>query len=196
MITIVNVGYDSTNYYVLGPPNAYLLIDVGMPGTFPKLSANLRRMKIPISAIRYLLATHYHPDHAGIAQELKAHGIQLLVLESQVAAIPRMQGFMNASMPYQAITLTNTIPISTRQSRAWLKQIGIAGSIISTPGHSEDSVSLVLDDGRAFTGDLPPPELADPLTQPSIRQSWEALRALRATTIYPGHGPVRPIPPP
>ena len=36
MMNIVNVGYDSTNYYVLGLNATRLLIDVGWPGTLPK----------------------------------------------------------------------------------------------------------------------------------------------------------------
>ncbi len=47
-------------------------------------------------------------------------------------------------------------------SRAFLARIGILGEIISTPGHSDDSVTLILDQGVAFTGDLTPPfALAD-----------------------------------
>ena len=33
--------------------------------------ANLKRKDIPLSEIRYGVATHYHIDHAGSAQELK-----------------------------------------------------------------------------------------------------------------------------
>ena len=72
MIPIINVGYASTNYYVLGSSTTRLLIDVGWPGTLPRLRANLRRTGIPLQDIGYLLVTHYHPDHAGLAQELKA----------------------------------------------------------------------------------------------------------------------------
>jgi len=61
LINIVNVGYDSTNYYVLASPNIRLLIDVGWPGARPKLVANLRRKDIPLAAINYLLITPITP---------------------------------------------------------------------------------------------------------------------------------------
>ncbi|MEP7346017.1 MAG: MBL fold metallo-hydrolase, partial [Gemmatimonadaceae bacterium] len=70
MTAIVNVGYDSTNYYVLGQGSSRLLVDVGWPNTLPKFMASLKRKDIVLEHIRYLLATHYHPDHAGLAQEL------------------------------------------------------------------------------------------------------------------------------
>ncbi len=159
MINIVNVGYSSTNYYVLGQGAARLLIDVGMPGTLPQLLANLRRKDIRIQDIGYLLATHYHPDHAGVAQDLKAHGVRLIVLEPQIPAIPRLKSFVKPSMPYIDIALHDNLQLAIDDSRAFLRGIGIAGCIVSTPGHSDDSVTLVLDAGGAFTGDLPPPTL-------------------------------------
>jgi glyoxylase-like metal-dependent hydrolase (beta-lactamase superfamily II) len=56
---------DSANYCVLDGGHARLLVDAGMPGTLPKLLANLRRSGIALASISHLLATHYHPDHAG-----------------------------------------------------------------------------------------------------------------------------------
>jgi glyoxylase-like metal-dependent hydrolase (beta-lactamase superfamily II) len=35
--------------------------------------ANLRRKDISLADITYLLITHYHPDHAGLAQAAKAN---------------------------------------------------------------------------------------------------------------------------
>jgi glyoxylase-like metal-dependent hydrolase (beta-lactamase superfamily II) len=87
-MNIVNVGYDSTNYYLLGASTKRLLIDVGWPGTLPRLLAMLKRKGITFQEIGYLLITHYHPDHAGLAQEVKAKGARLIVLEQQLAAFP------------------------------------------------------------------------------------------------------------
>ena len=70
-MNIVNVGYGSTNYYVIGDGKNRLLVDVGWPGTMGRLLAMLRRKGIALEEIRYLLATHYHPDHAGLAQEFE-----------------------------------------------------------------------------------------------------------------------------
>lgn len=66
-------------------------MDLGYPGTIGLLRANLDRMGVPLSEIRYGLATHYHLDHAGLAQELKQTGVPLLVLDVQADAIPLMK---------------------------------------------------------------------------------------------------------
>jgi glyoxylase-like metal-dependent hydrolase (beta-lactamase superfamily II) len=193
-MNIVNVGYDSTNYYVLGASANRLLVDAGWPGTLPKLMATLKRKGISLQEIGHLLVTHYHPDHAGLAQELKAKGVRLIVLDQQLPAIPVLKRYMKPANRYIDITLHDNIQISISSSRALLERLGIAGQIVATPGHSDDSVSLVLDEGFAFTGDLPPPGFVDERAGEIVRQSWEALRALHVRTIYPGHGPARPLP--
>src|SRR3990172_8237738 len=76
--TIVNVGYRSTNYWVVSAATSRLLVDIGWPGTLGTMKANLKRMGVPLREIRYALATHYHIDHAGLAEELKMEGIPLL----------------------------------------------------------------------------------------------------------------------
>jgi ribonuclease/clavin/mitogillin len=192
MLNIVNVGYDSTNYYVIETESAKLLIDVGFPGTLPKLRHALKRTGMALSDITYLLATHYHPDHAGLAQEVKRQGIKLIVLEQQRTAIPALKQHMKPSQQYLDITLDDNITINTDESRTFLRQIGIDGEIIATPGHSDDSITLILDTGVAFTGDLPPANMAYDSTN-ATKDSWEAIHSHGVATVYPGHGPARQI---
>jgi glyoxylase-like metal-dependent hydrolase (beta-lactamase superfamily II) len=187
-MNIVNVGYDSTNYYVLADTSPRLLVDVGWPGTLPKLQHQCKRMGIQLTDIKYLLLTHYHPDHAGLAQELKRTGIKLIVLENQLSAIPVLRTYMKPQNNYVDIDLTDNINVSLDDSRAFLARLSIHGEIIATPGHSDDSVTLILDEGAAFTGDLPPPFMADETS--IIQQSWQKIRAFGVKTVYPGHGPV------
>ncbi len=193
-MNIVNVGYDSTSYYIIGHGQQKILIDVGWPGTLPKLMANLKRQGVPFSDVRYLLVTHYHPDHAGLAQELKNKGIQLIVLEPQVDAIPTLKTYMKPINPYVEITPYTNLVLKAGESRAFLRGLGIAGEIVSTPGHSNDSVTLVLDEGLAFTGDLTFPAFATEEARETLIQSWHKLTALGVKTVYPAHGPVRPLP--
>jgi endoribonuclease LACTB2 len=192
-VNIVNVGYDSTNYYVLAQKDVRLLVDVGMPGTLPKLIVNLKRKDIALQAIGYLLCTHYHPDHAGIAQEVKAQGVRLILLEPQLGAVSFMQSYMKADSPYVPVTLPDNLHLSITESRGFLQKLGLDGEIIHTPGHSDDSVSLVLDEGIAFTGDLTHPAIVDPATNDLVIRSWNHIRALHATRIYSGHGPQQPF---
>lgn len=189
--TIVNVGYRSTNYWVVSAGTSRLLVDIGWPGTLGTMKANLKRMGVPLREIRYALATHYHIDHAGLAEELKREGVPLLVLNIQVDAIPMMKTWTKPADNYVEITGDGNVVISFEQSRPLLSQIGIAGEILPTPGHSDHCVSLLLDDGAVFTGDLPPEVFA--YENPVALATWQFLRERGATLVYPAHGPIRAI---
>jgi endoribonuclease LACTB2 len=186
-VTIVNVGYRSTNYWVVGAGTSRVLVDIGWPGTLGTMKASLKRMGIPLDEVCYALATHYHIDHAGLAEELKREGVRLLVIDVQVDAIPKMKTWTKPADHYVEITPDRNVVISCEESREFLSSIGIAGKILHTPGHSEDSVSLLLDDGCAFTGDLLPEAAA--FDNPAALASWRLLRARGARWVYPAHGP-------
>jgi hydroxyacylglutathione hydrolase len=82
-----------------------------------------------------------------------------------------------------------------------LVDYGIPGKILPTPGHSRGSVSVLLETGEAFVGDLAMnlfplrlgpglPIFAEDIRQ--VRQSWTLLLYEGAKMIYPAHG--RPFP--
>ena len=186
--TIVNVGYRSTNFWVVSAGQNRLLVDLGWPGKSATLLANLERMGVPLGEIRYGLATHYHIDHAGAAEDLKRKGMKLLVMQEQVHAIPLMKQWTKPADTYTEITNSGNIVTPCAESRALLATIGIEGEIVHTPGHSDDSVSLVLDTGCAFTGDLTLPAMVATEDADVVASSWRRLRDMGVTTIYPGHG--------
>lgn len=193
--TIVNVGYRSTNFWVVSVGRSRLLVDHGWPGTFSALEAELKRKDIPVSEIGHGLATHYHLDHAGATQDLKNRGMRLIVAAEQVNAIPMMKQHMKEADNYTEITLNDNTVITCAGSRAFLAALGFDGEIVHTPGHSDDSVSLVLGTGEAFTGDLTHPDLATDESAETVAHSWQRLRDHGATMVYAGHGPVRPLGP-
>jgi len=192
-ITVVNVGYRSTNFWVVSSGRSRLLVDLGWPGMMGALLANLKRMDVPVEEIRYGLATHYHIDHAGCAQELKRRGMRLIVTPEQVEAIPAMTRWIKPTDNYVEITGDDNLVLPINQSRSFLSGLGISGEIIHTPGHSDDSVSLVLDHGVAFTGDLTVESMIATEDAAVVAGSWQRLRERGVTTIYGGHGPVRTL---
>jgi hypothetical protein len=58
--------------------------------------------------------------------------------------------------------------------------------VIQTNGHGEQSVTLILDDGETFIGDLPPEDMMggyDPL----VTENWKRLKEMDARHIKPAH---------
>jgi glyoxylase-like metal-dependent hydrolase (beta-lactamase superfamily II) len=193
-VTIVNVGYRSTNFWVVSAGRSRLLVDLGWAGLFGALEAELRRKDIPLTEITHGFATHYHMDHAGAAQDLKNRGMRLIVTQEQVAAVPAMKRWSRTMPGYTEIDSRDNLVIACADGRALLATLGLAGEFVHTPGHSDDSVSLVLETGEAFTGDLPDPTWIGPEDRDVVMASWRALRDRGAKAVYPGHGPVRPMP--
>lgn len=83
-----------------------------------------------------------------------------------------------------------------------LKEFGIPGKILYTPGHTYGSVSVLLETGDAFIGCLAHnkapfvlrPRL--PIYAKNIellKKSWHTLLDQGVTTIYPGHGKPFPV---
>lgn len=186
-MNIVNVGYDSTNYYAIEAKDGKLLIDCGWPGTLPKFTATLKRKGISLKEIKYLLVTHFHPDHAGLVQELKNQGIRFILFECQVNFIAQLtELFKTKSDPYVEIKQNDNLILKVEDSRKFLASIGLNGEVLHTPGHSDDSVTLILEEGYAFTGDLHPSFMN--IDDETTRQSWDKIRQHKITRIFPGHG--------
>ena len=188
-MNIINVGYQSTNYYAIDIKGGKLLVDCGWPGTLPQFSGELKRKGNSLQDIKYLLVTHFHPDHAGMTQELKKLGIKHILLDVQVDFVPQMMEFFagKKSYPYVPISTNDSINLQVGESRTFLAGIGLQGEIIHTPGHSDDSVTLILDEGYAFTGDLHPWYVV-PEEDVVTRASWDTIHKHKIKTIFPGHG--------
>ncbi len=198
---ILPITYLSTNYFLLITEKATLLVDAGWPGTLGKFLHLLRSKDIVPNNIHYFFITHFHPDHAGLTQELRDLGIQLVILEQQLAAIPLLKQWIKPETGWKEIRLTKDTPfLATADSRSFLRRLGLDGQFVHTPGHSDDSITLVLDTGEAFIGDLPVPNFVGPASlgypaedTPAIQQSYATLKTLGVTSLYPSHGP-SPIP--
>lgn len=183
---IINVGYRSVNCYLLVTDKARLLIDVGWPGGMAELKSSIANEGYSVKDVTHVLVTHYHMDHGAIAQEMKTKGAELIVLENQKTHLNDQKRFIKPPQMYHEITSGDNLDLAFRDSRPFLKTLGIDGEIIPTPGHGPDHVTLVLDEGIAFTGDLPPENASPP--ESDAFKDWQRLRALKVTRVYPAHG--------
>ncbi len=188
-MNIVNVGYLSTNYYALDISGGKLLLDCGWPGTLPQLLAELKRKGVAVNDIKYLLVTHFHPDYAGLLQELKNFGAKLILLENQIDFIaPLTELVKTKNHQYLEIRRGDNIILKFEESRKFLSSLGIAGEVIHTPGRSDDSITLILDEGFAFTGDLTPGFMISMEENRPAVESWDKIYQHKITRVFPGHG--------
>ncbi len=187
---IIGIRYNSTNCYFIDTGNGLLAFDAGWPGTFVLYRDQLKREGYHPKDIRWLIVSHFHMDHAGLAGLLVRHGVQFIVFTNQLGAIAGMEALIARKDPsYVAIDMERIVPMELGRSRAWLASTGIKGEVIQTNGHGEQSVTLLLDTGEAFIGDLPP-ENALGENDVNARNNWKELRSKGAVKIYPAHAEI------
>lgn len=167
-----------------------LLFDTGWAGTFSAFCKELGENNIALQSIKYLLISHYHPDHMGIAQEIADKGVTIAAADVQTEFIHSSDHIFEKENNKYFIPIDDAkikiIPI--KKSRIFLKELGISGEIIYTPGHSDDSISLWLDKEKTLlVGDLAPLYELEMHQGTQTAESWEKLLKLRPDKIYYGH---------
>jgi len=192
---IIPLTHKHAKSYLIGDGQGWLLFDALWPDSFAAVSAQLKENGLRVRDIRYLVVSHFHMDHAGLAQVMKNGGATLLLHECQSGGIRELNDFFvrKPDRDYTPILEGGNRVVTSRESRALLAGIGLVGEIIPTPGHSTDSVSLVLDGDCAFIGDLPTPDIAEAYGSVEMDESWRRIRACRVRTIYPAHALVQEL---
>lgn len=218
----MKITYNSTNYYLEPCNNGFLLIDAGWYGKGKIFKKKLNLLGIKPEQIKYILLTHHHHDHVAIIQELKMlTNAKLIVHEKQIPYLE--MGVTNdryirqynwvlwlidkltkpfVKYKYHPVSIDNSdIIIDTDTNDSMLRSIGVSGKIILTPGHSSDSISVLLDSGTAYVGDLamnmssmkligkiPFPIEAEDFEQ--VKLSLKRLINFGGIRFYPSHGDI------
>lgn len=184
----VKLKYGQTNTFLIkGLKN--ILIDTDYMGTINSFYKEIKNKGIRLDEIDYVLITHYHPDHMGIVSLLMNHGIKLIIVKEQIPFINFSEKiFKKDGFDFEPIDISKAIVIEVEQSRDFLNSLGIKGEILLTPSHSEDSISIVLDNGCCFVGDLEPIEYLDGyLENDKLKKDWDNIIKHNPKFIYYAH---------
>lgn len=188
---MIRLKYGNTNTFFIQGGSGGLLFDTDYAGTLPAFRKAVKQHNIAVKDIRYVLASHYHPDHMGLVSELMKQGVKLLLADVQKDFIHYSDNlFARDKIPYSPIDETTAAVISCEESRDFLSCMGIHGEIIHTPSHSGDSISLALDDGDCFVGDLEPFEYLDAYKDNApLRRDWEYVLSFNPKRVFFAHMP-------
>jgi glyoxylase-like metal-dependent hydrolase (beta-lactamase superfamily II) len=189
-----------------------VLLDAGVPNQGRKFLRDMRRLSLRPDDISVILLTHGHWDHAGSLRELKRlTGAEVAVnhrekdwVEQGYKAVPpafgrRGQAFRIIALVWTRFVRFRSTPvdIALGDEEFSLEQFGVRGKMLHTPGHSLGSMSLVLDTGDAFVGDLVMtghprrPKPGVPMyaeDRGAVKDSWRRLLEHGAKLIHPSHG--------
>ena len=76
--------------------------------------------------------------------------------------------------------------MDTEESKTFFKNHKIDSKIISTPGHTDDSITFIVGD-KAFIRDLRKYYMNGSYKTATIKDSWNKILENRIEEIYPGH---------
>jgi glyoxylase-like metal-dependent hydrolase (beta-lactamase superfamily II) len=223
------IDLDVTSVYVLPTAQGHLLVDTGYAHDEKALLAGLRAVGIDLADISHVLLTHHHDDHAGLvarlaaqrpdlqvilherALPLLAHGANDLThggywLNRRVRLLGGLKGVVEPGWSEHGFPPYHVRPcditVSADHDDGVLRRLGISGTVIALPGHTVDSIGIVLDDGNAFVGDAAANFLRFAGTRHCVvfltdldqyYASWRRLIEAGARLIHPGHGNAFPI---
>lgn len=143
------------------------------------IKAALRGHGLTFEQVRGVFVSHFHPDHAGTLELLRRHGVIPWILERQAPHIAWLNEFFTQKKndphgDYAPLDVDIVLPITPDEARRHLADCSIEGKILYTPGHSDDSITLIAGNA-AFVGDMPPYE-------------WHSIADCGVRRIYPAHG--------
>jgi glyoxylase-like metal-dependent hydrolase (beta-lactamase superfamily II) len=159
----IELGFDQC--YVL-KSEGVIAVDAGAPNKGRNFARGLERASIHPQDVQLIVITHGHWDHVGSAGEIKTitgaklamHRREVHWLEQSLAPLPpgvTLWGriFISLHIP------PAKVDVALGDDGLSLSDYGIPGRVLHTPGHSSGSVSVLLDTGEAFVGDLGSGEL-------------------------------------
>ena len=84
---MIRLKYGNTNTFYVSGINGGLLVDTDYAGTLPAFFRALKANHLKQDDISYVLPTHCHPDHIGLAGELQKLGVKLLLIDCQLGRV-------------------------------------------------------------------------------------------------------------
>ena len=203
-VSLVNVSA-----YLIYRPGEAILVDSGNIGSEQRIFEALWDLGLELYALKLVILTHAHFDHAGSAGKLKeltsckvmSHHSEISRLKAGYAPLPPGTRWKAKLLVGAARTFRSSMgkfppvePDLIIQDTFDLSEFGFPGKVIHTPGHTHGSMVVLMEGGELIGGDtlfgvankqhFPP--FAEDL--PALVKSWKMIRDLPVDTIYPGHG--------
>lgn len=204
------------NCFLIKGTKKHILVDTGVPNSEKKILKQLKKHNVDKNEIGLIIITHSHIDHFGSAYKLKqilkapilAHQLDVESYITGKADISTMK--LNKPQWWifkQIIKNQKTEPFEPEilievGTEYNLKEWGVNGKVIHTPGHTPGSLSIVLENeeviimdmmasgillgGIIFHKRVKHPPFHDNLTE--LKKSFDKILLEKGKRYYLGHG--------
>ncbi len=215
MMEMINLGNRVSNSYMVKLKKGYLLIDTGYPEQFKAFRKKLKEHGVGLKDIAYIFLTHAHDDHAGFLNEMLDNTDAMVIMHPE--AVNRLRkgqnSFEGGCTSYVALAFCKIMKllgkgahrfppvdrpkryiILDESTKPMIEEM-LSGKIMNLPGHTADSIGLLLSDGTLFCGDAAMNGI------PSLHRiiiwienvkdysaSWEVMINHHPSKIHPSHG--------
>jgi glyoxylase-like metal-dependent hydrolase (beta-lactamase superfamily II) len=163
---VIPVKLGIVNSFIVKGEKA-VIVDTGYAGNAHKILRAFRGNSIKPEDVSLIILTHGHIDHYGSAYELKSktgapiamHKADAEYLTKGINYVGVPTGLFGRIAKSLFIRADESISKPLKVDIVFdneidLREFGIDGRVIHTPGHTEGSVSLILSGGEAIVGDL------------------------------------------
>ncbi len=207
--TIKRIQLAYVSSYLIYSSDWAILVDSGTSGSEKEILDTIRKEGLAPTMVQLLILTHVHFDHAGSAKRLKElTGCNIVVHQEEADRLKEGFTLLPNGTRWKAKILVGLGRVFARRLGKFpgteadilvkdsldLKEFGVPGNVIHTPGHTAGSQVVLLENGELFAGDtvfglagkqhFPP--FAEDL--PALIRTWKELCSLQVKTIYPAHG--------
>ena len=212
---ILNLGNRINNVYLIEIRDGYALVDTGYQGKLKSFERQLKKKSIDLEKIKYIFLTHAHDDHAGFLNDLLQKTDAKVIMHP--AAADRLKTGQNSfeggctglmalifcrfmsllgkgEHRYPAVDFPDRYLLADKEKKSEIEK-KISAKIIELPGHTEDSIGILLGDSILICGDaamngFPGRHHITIWVEDAAvyKETWKRIIALECRMIYPSHG--------
>ena len=176
---LASIELDESNVFLIPVRDGYLLFDTGYPWDYDTFRSGIAEHDIPLSSIRYVFISHAHDDHAGFLDRMVAANpdMKVIVHERTVPLLATGSnnkknggGLFNRwayvafrvkqrfkphwTLTFPPFIVRETDIVWSGEEAKMPEEVGMEATLILTPGHTADSVSLLYEGTYLFCADM------------------------------------------
>lgn len=163
---IIPISLGFVKSFLIKGDSSLILVDTGIPGSGMKIINRIKRLGFNPGQLSLIIISHVHSDHSGSVKEIKkVTGAKVAVHKddanylikgesAEITPVSSIGRLFTRIMKGRKNGFEGVMPDIIIENEMGLNSFGIKGKVVSTPGHTVGSVSVLLNSGKCIIGDI------------------------------------------